>query len=316
MKASRHANWFALALVGVGVLAAPTACSSSSSKAAGSDAGAPVDATADTSPSIDAAPEVGPSVTGMKIVTASGAPLQAAAGDAVPLKVVLTLSDGTTEALPAGSQVTWIAPTTVVAEDPDDAGPNGILPATGAQPTAFFVQNPFRPERTDYPGTLFVVDPGTGATGALTVTASVGDAGTVSATLTISPTPEGDPDAGANLFQTVLRCAECHGQTGAGSPPTPGPDGSVEYQLQGMTYPYPAPGLNDTSPEGGSPNLAADPAWSAALLGMAAQADMDNNGVALRKPMPDELGKKNADGGAVSAEDFAHIYAFLKKQTQ
>jgi hypothetical protein len=32
--------------------------------------------------------------------------------------------------------------------------------------------------------------------------------------------------------------------------------------------------------------------------------------------MPDELGKKNADGGAVSAQDFAHIYAFLKTQTQ
>jgi hypothetical protein len=49
---------------------------------------------------------------------------------------------------------------------------------------------------------------------------------------------------------------------------------------------------------------------------VAAQADMDDNGVALRKPMPDELGKKNADGGTVSAQDFAHIYAFLKAQTQ
>jgi len=298
------------------VVAAPASCSSSSSNAAGSDSGAPLDATSDTSPARDAAPEAAPTVTGMKIVTASGAPLQAAAGDAIPLKVVLTLSNGTTQALPADTPVSWTAPTTVVAEDPDDAGPNSILPATGAQPTAFFVQNPFRPERTDYGGTLFVIDPGSGATGTLTVTASVGDAGTLSTTLTISPMPEGDPDAGANLFRSVLRCAECHGQTGAGSPPTPGPDGSTEYILQGMTYPYPAPGLNDSTPEGGSPNLAADPGWNAALLGIAAQADMDNEGVALRMPMPDELGKKNADGGAVSAQDFAHIYAFLKTQTQ
>jgi hypothetical protein len=212
--------------------------------------------------------------------------------------------------------VTWSAPSTVVAEDPDDAGPNGILPEAGAQPTGFFVQNPFRPDRTDYPGTLFVVDPGTGSGGTLTVTATVGDAGTVSATVAVSPTPAGDPEAGANLFRGVLRCAECHGQTGAGSPPTVGPDGSVEYILMGMKYSYPAPGLNDSTPEGGSPNLAADPAWNAALLGMAAQADMDNAGVSLRVPMPDELGKKNADGGTVSAQDFAHIYAFLRTQTQ
>jgi mono/diheme cytochrome c family protein len=184
------------------------------------------------------------------------------------------------------------------------------------QPTAFFVQNPFRPDRSDYAGTLFVLDPGTSANGTVTVTAAVGDAGALTATLVVSPTPEGDPDAGANLFRTVLRCAECHGQTGGGSPPTPGPDGSTEYLLQGMSFPYPAPGLNDVSPEGGPPNVAADPAWNAALLGVAAQADIDNHGVALRVPMPDEVGKKNADGGTVSAQDFAHIYAFLKAQTQ
>ena len=314
-----------LGLAGVTVATAVASCSSSSNKAAGSDSGAPLDATQDTSlatdgPAPEAAADSGndapATVTGMEIVTASGAPLQAAAGDAIPLKVVLTLSDGTTEPLPMGTQVTWTQPGTVVAQDPNDAGPNGILPAPGAQPTGIFVQNPFRPERTDYTGTLFVIDPGTGSTGMLTVTASVADAGSVSATFTISPTPAGDPDAGANLFHNVLNCAGCHGETAAGSPPEDGgPDGSPVYLLQGNPYPYPAPGLNNTSP-GGSPNLAADPAWNAALLGMAAQADMDNQGVSLRKPMPDWLGKKGVDGGVLSAQDFAHIYAWLKTQTQ
>ncbi len=340
MKTLR-ASWIALGLAGTAAISAFAACSSSSSNGSptGNDAGTPLDATVDTSvendapatsdsPAVEDAPaasdssanDAPPTVTGMKIVAVSGAPLQASAGDAIPLQVVLTLSDGTTQPLPAGTQVNWTAPGTVVAEDPNDAGDNSILPAPDAQATAMFVQNPFRPERADYTGTLFVLDPGTpdaGSTGTITVTASVGDAGSLSASITVSPTPAGDPDAGANLYQKVLNCAGCHGATGAGSPPADaGPDSGPVYVLQGTPYLYPALGLNNASP-GGSPNLAADPGWNAALLAMAAQADVDNNGVALRRPMPDWLGKKkNGDGGTVNAQDFAHIYAFLKTQTQ
>jgi hypothetical protein len=49
---------------------------------------------------------------------------------------------------------------------------------------------------------------------------------------------------------------------------------------------------------------------------MAAQGDIDNHGVALRQPMPDWLGKRGLDGGPLGAQDFAHIYSFLKSQTQ
>ena len=152
-----------------------------------------------------------------------------------------------------------------------------------------------------------MVDPGSAPAGTIAVAATVGDGGIVTATLNISPTPAGSPEAGADLFQNVLVCAGCHGETGDGTPSLDaGPDGSVQYDILGTLYAYPAPGLNNTSP-GGSPNLAADPGWNAALLAMAAQADMDNNGVALRKPMPDWLGKQGLDGGPLGAQDFAHI---------
>jgi hypothetical protein len=75
-----------------------------------------------------------------------------------------------------------------------------------------------------------------------------------------------------------------------------------------MPYPYPAPGL-DAEPG----NLASDPAWTAALLAMAARADMDNGGLVLRTPMPDWLTAK-ADGQLLTTQDFADIYAFLQTQ--
>ncbi len=112
----------------------------------------------------------------------------------------------------------------------------------------------------------------------------------------------------------------CHGAQAEGSPPVMVDggiflvDGGPIYSLFGGQYPYPAPGLNATTPEGGSPNVAADPAWNAALLGMAAQGDMDNNGVALRQPMPDWLGRLNASAQPLSGKDFADIYAWLKTQ--
>lgn len=308
------------------------ACSSNGTTTGGSDAAASdsgtdtsiettdggSDATSDAPATTDAGSEGGaPLSPGLHIVAASGAPLGAAAGDAIPLTIVVVGEDGGIQPLPAGTSVTWIAPSTVEAQNPWDAGSNSVLPTFGAEPTGIFIDNPYRTDRTDYAGTLFVIDPGTNGGGTLTVTALVGDASMVTTTLPVVPTPSGDVDAGASLFLVIHNCAGCHGATGDGSPPAgdAGPDGAVEYDLQGTLYPYPAPGLNDTSP-GGQPNLAADPGWNAALLGMAAQGDIDNNGVALRLPMPDWLGKKGLDGGPLGAGDFADIYAFLKTQTQ
>ncbi len=89
----------------------------------------------------------------------------------------------------------------------------------------------------------------------------------------------------------------------------------IPISASGELFPYPAPPLNNTTTEG-SPNLAADPAWSAGLLGMAAQADMDNGGVALRIPMPVFFtAPDGTDGGVLGAQDFADIYAWLKTQT-
>ena len=115
---------------------------------------------ADAADAGDAASAV---VTGMAIVTSNGVKLAAAPGSALPLEVVFTMSDGTTQPLPAGTQVTWTSPVTITAQDPNDAGPNSVLPDAGAQPTAFYVANPYRPDRTNYPGLLFVISEGSAA---------------------------------------------------------------------------------------------------------------------------------------------------------
>jgi hypothetical protein len=79
--------------------------------------------------------------------------------------------------------------------------------------------------------------------------------------------------------------------------------------LPGETYPYPAPGLNNAQG-----HLAGDPSWNAALLALAARADVDNNAVSLRVPMPDWLAGHTGTGALLSTQDFADIYAFLKTQ--
>ncbi len=256
-----------------------------------------------------------PTVTGMAIASPDGGLLQGAPGDAIQLTVVLSMSDGTTRAA-AASEVSWVAPVTLVAQDPNDAGVD-IVPEAGAQPTAFFVQNPYA---TTNAGVLYVLDPGTGSDPTVTVTASVLDAGQVSTSVAILPPLVGDASNGANLFLHGPECAICHGLSGGGSPPLLLPDGGPElldggplYAISGQIYPYPAPGLND-APDSG--NLASDPAWNAALLGIAAQSDMDNQGVALRAPMPDWFGGSNATGGTLRGQDFADIYAWLKTQTK
>lgn len=300
-----------------------TACSSNDAgpadggaqdSAAPSDSSAQPDSAADSA-THDTGSDAAPTVTGLAIVAVSGSPItRAAAGDAVALKVVMTLSDGGTADLPSGTPVAWTAPATIVARDPDDAGSAGGLPAPGATPTGVFVDNPYRSDHSSYSGVLFVLDPGTAPKGMLTVTASVMDAGVVSASIGVDPTPTGDPDAGSNLYGSLINCAMCHGATGGGSPPNTEADGSVDYVLMGGTYPFPAPPLNDTSP-GGMPALAADPGWNAALLGFACSANMDNAGVALRAPMPD-ITQTTLAGHSVGAKEFADIYAFLKSQNQ
>ena len=317
----------AAAVAGVAALSS-TACTSSSTGAgpsedgggqdSGTDSGpAPEDAGSDSGP-VDAGTDAPPTVTGMTIVTATGASLQAHAGDALQLRVVLTMSDGTTQPLPAGMTVTWTTPETIVAQNPDDAGPSSVIPDAGAEPTGFYVQNPYRPDRTDYPGTLFVINPGTAPDAGITVTAVLPDGGSLVAIVTVAPTPAGDPNAGEDTFISRLTCGDCHGYTGAGSPIAGYDDAGPYYNLQGSTLPYPAPGLNNSTPgDGGNgPNLAADPAWSASLLGMAAQGDIDNNGVALRAPMVNKLGDLGPSKKPVNGQDFANVYSWLLLQTQ
>jgi hypothetical protein len=258
----------------------------------------------------------------LKIVTTNGAALRGAPGDALNLEVVSVLADGGMVGVPS-EWVTWTSPQTVAAQDPNNPGPNSVLPEAGAQPTAFFVNNIYSGQYG--PGALFIVDRGSATDAGVSVVASVSDAGDVSAWVAISPAVgAGDPARGQKLFQSVsmaenLTCANCHGTTGAGSPPIDEGEAGTEYELPatgGDLYTYPAPGLNDISTASG-PNLAADPAWNAQLLGMAIQADIDNNGVALRGPMPDFFQAVTDDAGAtLGAQDFADIYAWLKTQTQ
>ena len=262
-----------------------------------------------------------PAAQAMKIVTTQGGLLRGSPGDALNLQVVFLLPDGGTVAVPA-MRTSWLAPETVVAQDPNNAGPNSILPEAGVKATAFFVNNEYSGQYG--PGALFIVDRGGASDAGVTVTASVSDAGQVSAWVSISPAVDGgDPTRGQNLFQNVLladnlACADCHGTTAAGSPPIDGGEAGAMYQLpksNGNLYMYPAPALNNTSSDAG-PNLAADPTWNDGLLGMAIQADIDNHGVALRGPMPDFFQARTNDAGApLNSQDFADIYAWLRTQT-
>jgi hypothetical protein len=237
--------------------------------------------------------DAGPSLT---IVFTNNPPTLVVPGAALKLAVMILQPDGTTAPLPTGTQVTWTSPPTVVAADPNDAGA-AALPSIS--PIAFFVQNPFRTDRSDYSGVLFVVQQGSTDNPNITVTANVQGFGTVTQYIPILDPLVGDPDAGAAAFSTYM-CEQCHGATGGGSPV----NDAGTYTMQGGTYPYPAPALNAAA--GGD---AIDPTWSAALYGLAAQASIDNSGVALRVPMPDQLGQ-------TTPQNFADIYAFMKTQTQ
>ena len=243
---------------------------------------------------IDAgAVEAGPQLA---IVFTNDIPTPVVPGAALKLAVVIVGPDGTTSALPTGTNVTWTAPPTMTAADPMDAG-GASLPSVS--PLAFFAQNPFRPDRSDYDGVLFVLQQGNTDNPNITVSASVNGFGTVTAFVPVMPPLTGDQDAGAAAFVS-FKCAECHGPTGAGSPM----NDAGTYTFQGATYDYPAPPI--FAGDGGA---AADPAWNAAFFGLAGQGSIDNAGVSLRQPMPDLL-------GPTTAQDYANIFAFMRTQTQ
>jgi hypothetical protein len=250
------------------------------------------------------------SATGLKIVTASGAPLQAVAGDALPLKVVLTFADGSTQDLPSGANVTWSGPPTVTASDPNGTPADNPYPTTGADPTAIWIGNPPRTDRDgDLDGVLFVLDAGMSASGSVMVTASVSGAtqtGPVSATVSVGAGPTGDATRGMSLYgASGANCAACHGPTGHGSDPST----NGMYAIDGMNYPFPAPGLNAEDGNAGAE-------WSPALFAIAARADLDDEAVSLRLPMPDWLtGVSPATGKPLSTQDLADIFAFMATQT-
>jgi hypothetical protein len=250
-----------------------------------------------------------PSSANLQIVTVSGGALTAAAGDGLALKVVQATPDGSTQELPSGTTVTWSGPPTVTASSPDGTPADNAYPATGgASPVGIWVANPSRTDRAaDLSGVLFVLDSGS-AGGSISVTAAVSGAASGSATalVAVSAAPMGDATRGAMLYgESGANCAECHGTTGGGSPMA-NADGS--YTIDQKSYSFPAPPI-----DGEMGNAAAE--WSSALFAIASRADLDDDAVSLRLPMPDWLGSANpATGKALSTQDFADIYAYLKAQ--
>jgi hypothetical protein len=313
------------AVLGASAALGTGACGSGGSQGPGdASKDAKTDSAKDSSPKGDAGPGSDAPVDapaegaylGIEIVTTNDASLSGAPGDSIPFAVLYELEDGGTAPVPE-ALVEWTSPTTVVAQNPKSPGPGSVLPEAGAEPTAFFVSNMYR---IDHFGGLFITDPGTVASPTVTVSAKVMGVGTASVKVTILPNPVGNPTRGGMLFSSIPDnpCAGCHGATGNGSPPVDGGGADAEYRIPtgsgGELYPYPAPPLNDTTTDAG-PGVAADPAWSAGLLGMAAQADIDNNGVSLRIPMQEFFQTQDGTGHVMNAQDFADIYAWLKTQT-
>jgi mono/diheme cytochrome c family protein len=253
----------------------------------------------------------GPAPTALTIVAVSGAPLTAVAGDALALKVVDTFADGSTQDLPAGAKVTWGGPPTVTATAPDATPAANPYPASAAtRPTAMWIANPARSDvDPDLEGLLFVLDAGSAPGGQLTISASVTGGpldGQTSATVAVAASPDGDATRGARLYgATGANCSECHGATAKGSPANA--DGAT-YEIDGMSYSFPAPPIDAESG-----NAAAE--WSAPLFAIASRADLDDGAVTLRSPMPSWLTTPNpATGKLLTTQDFADIFAFLETQ--
>jgi cytochrome c len=198
----------------------------------------------------------------------------------------------------------------VTATGPDATPAANPYPAIGAAPTAFWIANPARPDLDpDLQGVLFVLDAGSAPGGQVTVKASVTGSlldGQPSATVTVAASPDGDATRGASLYgATRANCAECHGATAQGTPPNA--DGAT-YEIDGMSYSFPAPPIDAESG-----NAAAE--WSPALFAIASRADLDDGAVTLRLPMPSWLTSPNpATGQPLTTQDLVDIFAFLKTQ--
>jgi hypothetical protein len=262
-----------------------------------------------------------PTPAGYRIVASNGAPMTTAvAGDAVALQVVVVMSDGSIAALPPDATVAWTSPLTITAQSVDDEGESEPLAVRAAPPVggpvAAFLNNPQRADRAgDLTGVLFVLEAGPTDGQTVNVSATIGGSqrGTVATSVSISATPAGDAARGATLYgSSGAACSKCHGPTGHGTVPMSNSDGGTSFMIGDKTYAYAAPGLNAESG-----NVAADRAWNAALLAIAARSDLDNEGVTLREPMPDWLTMVSPGSNAtLTTQDFADIYAFMQTQTK
>lgn len=259
-----------------------------------------------------AAPTAAPTFASYRIVAKSGAALSVKAGDAFQMVVQRVLTNGATESLPAGAEVTWSGPPSIAALAPGSAG--NIFPATSSAPTTFFMTNPGRADhKNDMKGTLWVLDAGTSGSAAVTVTATVAGtpAGQATVSVAVGAMPAGDATRGETIYAT---CAGCHGPTGGGS--TLNANGKYnipQFQTpQGMEFDFPARGLN-AAPG----NLAADAEWNAALFAIATKATVDKKGVTLRSPMANWLSitAPAPVGRKLTTQDLADLYAFLKTRT-
>ena len=219
----------------------------------------------------------------------NGAP-QGTVGDALGLKVVEALSDGTTKALSSNASVTWSGPPAITALPIGSTPADSILPQPGSAATAMWIQNPDHLTPAQVAGVLYILDAGTAPNPAIDVTAMVtggaAPAGQTTATVPVAPFPTGVASRGQPLY--AANCATCHGAKGEG--------GS-------------GPGLNAT-PD----NVAGDDGWTPQMLGISARSNMDDQGVSLDVSMPKWLLINGASGQQLITQDFSDIYAFLKTQ--
>ncbi len=242
------------------------------------------------------------------------APATVSVGDAVTLSILNVMSDGSTESLPGTAEVDWMGPQTLVATDDASSLPvdAATLLATDSTPTGFLVVNSGRYDHAEDLKNVLFINGLVSGHGSVTVSAAISGLGlqdgvTAPVTISIGPMPSGDVANGQTMY--AASCASCHGTAGQGCTIQSIYDNSAAVTDVGV------PGLNNTAP-GGSPNLAADPGWSAPLLAFASRVDADNTGLLLNLPMPDWLSTPTIDEHYfITTQDFANIYAWLLTQT-
>lgn len=247
-------------------------------------------ASVNPSPSPGANPTPSPTPAPYQVI----APSQAFVGDVFTLEVRKLLEDGTTTALPTNVTVAWKAPTTVFPVASESDAVAGVLPATSSAPTGVFID-----------GMLYILgDPQ--RSGTLTVSAQVaGPTGSLAtASIAIAPMPVGNAVRGGSTY--AANCATCHGVAGEGILV---PDDAASASMASGNPWLPAPGLNAAAD-----HVAAEPTWSAAMLALAARADVDDEGVRLCAPMPNWMTKPGESGEKLTTQDFADMWAWLKTQ--